>query len=300
MPLKLPLATVQLHQLMAVPLNLQKLGQKLTLYHLQKLTPSQVTIDFAERKWYDQAGDIANMSDLFGMVPDEYENVIVDSDEEKKCKKEAKQLAQTVKEEAKETTVKKEWLSQVKKEKCEEKQHDPQPNGLKRKYSTGTGKGYASSPRPPLAKATMSTASTEQKKTAPATPVASPSGSAKKAEEKRTAPATPVPTYCQEGSDCKGDKGYRVSYCNEGGSTSMSSASMPPPSIVPKKLEHGWLDKCVASAAMVEAGNGARAQALIQVYQKSNGLKNVFEQHTALLKTAAKDPKRAYVLFHTD
>ena len=61
---------------MAVPLNLQKLGQKLTLYHLQKLTPSQVTIDFAERKWYDQAGDIANMSDLFGMVPDEYENVI--------------------------------------------------------------------------------------------------------------------------------------------------------------------------------------------------------------------------------
>ena len=57
--------------------------------------------------------------------------------------------------------------------------------------------------------------------------------------------------------------------------TSMGkTTSMPPPSSVPKKLEHGWLNKCVALAAMIKAGNETRANALIEVFMKSGDFKS--------------------------
>lgn len=49
------------------------------------VAPSMVTVDFQEKQWYSQAGDVANLSELFGMVPEEYEEVVIESDEEKEC-----------------------------------------------------------------------------------------------------------------------------------------------------------------------------------------------------------------------
>ena len=196
------------------------------------------------------------------------------------------------------------------------------PVDLKRKYNVGSGKGYASSPsRPPLAKAKA----TEAKKTAPGPPTAvqavpvpaPPTAPPPAMPGPPTEPATAVPPpptaapavlpgttakqgppappgttgpTAKKGKMVKGPKGTATK-----GTATKGTTSMPPPSSVPKKLEHGWLNKCVALAAMVKAGNDTRANALIEVFMKSVDFKNVYEQHTALLKTSAKDPKRAYV-----